>query len=165
MMSSRLEKILTDVLDMSQKQNAFHTTYDHALEDLVKNTNVFSLFETPIVEKQELGVRCADVLVGFIANTEASFVFCTGSKDHPVRIPFTLKKGEFIPAWKGESIFPISCVAYHPTWIEQLQGSVRGIYAILTHNDRKELLLSSSYSLDTDYAIIGGSLCKKDLTC
>lgn len=101
--------------------------------------------------------RDSDVLVGFLADTDATFIFKTNYHSFPV----TLKAGEFKLAWKGEDIIPMIRIVFHDISIEELQGSVRCIWACLDNDERRELCRLSSYPLGTECITEFGMICKR----
>lgn len=167
MASPHLEKVLEEVVAATRAQKTFHQDVKEALNEIRVNKSSFSLFERPLVDKDQymdksqthtsVYFRDSDVLVGFLADTDATFIFKTNCHSFPV----TLKAGEFQLAWKGEGIIPMIRLAFHDAWIEKLQGSVRRICALLDNDERRELCHLSLYPLGAEYSTSSGMISKR----
>ena len=88
--SSRLNTILVRICDAAKKQERVHRSVEDALYDVISDASPdFALYERDLDNKI---LRSGDVVVGFRADTDASFTIVVKDK---IRIPFTMKAGEF----------------------------------------------------------------------
>ena len=174
-----VENIIDKIRTAVNKQSTFHKTSKDALLDLSNNSLDFSLFETPLVKDPKTNrfynlhsLRDADIIVGFIADTDASLTLYTNRKENTV----TLKKGEIKMAWDNESlnrfiytnynkkpdnsinptVIPLNIV-HDNIWIEDVIGNVRLISAHLNTEIRKSMY-ESSFFLDPEWVISCGSI-------
>jgi hypothetical protein len=134
-----------------------YTNYLDAIQTVEKDT--FTLFHSPLPDKvtSRYLYRDCDILVGFIADTDASFTMVIAYyNEELVRIPFTLKQGEFQFAWKGKEFIPAVHLTYQDFWIEDLKGSVRRVCCILSCERRWELAKRNAFVLDENWSLQQG---------
>lgn len=115
------------------------------------------------VERHEF-YRGSDILVGFLAETDATFDIMVdlgeGTAKQPIlkTIPWRMKAGEFRLAWLGRSIFPALRVVYTTLWLQNLRGSVRLIGCHLSDILRREFVQLREYKLCDGWTTVGGIL-------
>lgn len=152
------------------KANAIvHRSNDAAIQELIsksKDNLPFSLFETPLETDPKTGrafnsstLRDCDVIIGFVADTDASFTLVvTIDRDNTTRFPVTLKAGEFQLAWRNEAPFPLIRLVYHDLWIEDLKGSVRRVSACLDTDIRRRMAQTRAVALGSEWFTSSGML-------
>lgn len=139
------------------------------------------LFDAPLVDttqrgyrrissnelKEETLYRDCDVLVGFIADTDATFDLVLdndGVWDSPVLtvVPFRMKAGEFCLAWRDKGVLPSVRMVYHHMWVQNLQGSVRRVGMLMGDTDeRRKFVQADEFPLDSDGWVSSSGMIEK----
>lgn len=164
MASKHLQKVLEDVITAASTQTISNNSVHECIQDLVDGkAKFFSLFKTPLIDNTYpkdnhqkyfniVNFRDCDVIVGFLAETDASFTLHAG----PFSLPVSLKAGELKLAWRGEAPIPNIRFAFHQVWVEDLKGSVVRISACLDSDERRELAQLRSLPLGSEYITASG---------
>lgn len=155
-----LEQLLADICGTALAQEGVYSNDDKALQALHQDpTKFYTLFQTPLRcsdAYDNMLYHNADLLVAFVADTDASFTFIIshgrGSQNNPLytAFPVNLKAGETRLAWRGKGPFPGIRVVFHKCWIENLKGAVRCINAFLASDPRRDFVQRKKVFLDDD---------------
>jgi hypothetical protein len=140
----------------------------NALYDILQKENdskkVYTLFETHLINSEvkdhhnRVLRNSKDILVGFIADSDASFeIVITNNLDDfydnktslYTVFPVTMKKGDFQLAWRDKNVIPSIKIVYSNLIIRNLVGNVRMIGTHLDSIYRRELAINR-FILDDD---------------
>lgn len=150
-----------------------HSSNKAALKRLCDDdSQPFTLFETPLAENPKTGraldlhdTRDADAIIGFIADTDASFtLYVEYGQGQPAAFPVTLRAGEFQLAWRNEAMIPCIRIVYHRLWIQDLKGSVRRISACLNTTHRREMAQRYVMALGPEWITCSGMIGKRPVS-
>jgi hypothetical protein len=150
----KLEDILEPLIKDAKEERDFYSTAREAMFHGIKEGQLYSLYAAPLTDgPHDFDLGWSDIVVGFIANTDAEFRImpenCTGHEGFPV----TMKKGEFQLAWRGQSILPLIRLVYHRVYYKDIKGSVRIVGALLEDDMRRELVQRQIFPLDAEGSI------------
>ena len=161
--SSRLNNVLVRICDAAKKQEHVHRSVGDALYDIISDDSCdFALCEVDLDNKI---LRSGDIVVGFRADTDASFTIVVKDK---IRIPFTMKAGEFHLAWKNKATIPGISIKDDIVLVEGVNGRVTCIMACMNIWARREMYYLCKVYLEPTWVIEHGSLHKTDkynMTC
>jgi hypothetical protein len=160
-----LQELLAQICLSAKAQAKLYKSQLDAIYELRDNpATPFSLFELPLVtdpvkgRAYELDRRdSGDVLVGFIADTDASFTLVAHA-DTKHEFPVAMAAGDFQLAWRNEAPFPCIRIVYHNLYSKDLKGGVRAICACLNSPMRRELVQRNIMSLGSTWITGSGMM-------